>query len=131
MRSKEVQEQYRQFRTWQAAGQALHSAKTVVAWQPLEAAGLVRLRAEPEDEPYWTTLDRNMPKKECEEIMDAIERHGDFCVCSEYWDGRKWRVCDSIGHCAGYENVLDPHENCYVVDLMSSAIGQVPQGGEH
>jgi hypothetical protein len=80
----QVQHEYEQFRRWQAAGHALHSAKTVVAWQRLEDAGLVRLRAEPEDEPYWTTLDNDMPSRERKAINDAIERNGDFCVCSEY-----------------------------------------------
>ena len=42
--------------------------------------------------------------------------------------GDKWEVVDSIGMCV-YANPLDPFENCYVPDLMASALKHIPQSG--
>ncbi len=124
---------------------AIRSARTLAEWRVLESAGLVRLRAEPEQESYFSVfgepdgyegangrrVSAEQARKEMEEI---IERDGNWCVVSQYWDGEKWRHADSIGQCTGYSNPIDPFCNDYVVGLMASAISKVepiPQPGEH
>lgn len=124
------------------ASQALHSAKAVIDWEPLEDAGLVRLRAEPEQESYFDVYGelegyegangrRVSAEQERKELIDTIDRDGCWCIVAEYFDGQKWRHADSIGMCTGYKNPLSPVENAYVSDLMRSTISQIPQPGDH
>jgi hypothetical protein len=89
----------------------------------LERHGFVRLRAEPEQESYFDVFGNPETPEERQEIMDRLNLHGCWCVFSEFrGDDGRWHHADSIGMCAGYQNVLDPEENDYVCDLMASAV---------
>jgi len=89
----------------------------------LERHGFVRLRAEPEQESYFDVFGEPDSAEERQEIVDSINLHGCWWVVSEFrGDDGRWHRADSIGMCAGYQNVLDPEENDYVCDLMASAV---------
>lgn len=111
--------------------------KLIAEWNVAERAGLVRLRAEHEEENYFDVYGEPegyedvSPEQERKDIERSIELYGCYYIVSEYFDGDKWRRADSIGMCAGYKNPLSPEENCYVPDLMRSALDLIPQRGEH
>lgn len=109
---------------------ALNHARTLDAWRRAEVAGLVRLRSEPERENYFDVYGEPDDERERASIVAEIERNGCWWVVSEYWDGEDWQLADSIGMCV-YANPLDPFQNCYVVDLMASALSNIPQPGEN
>lgn len=104
------------------AEQALRASKIQDQWSALESQGLVRLLAENEEENYFDCFGTPDSEKERKAIEASIDRYGNYCIVSEYFDGEEWQLADSVGHCAGYKNVLDPRENWYVTDLMESAI---------
>lgn len=112
---------------------ALTGARTLLKWEELESAGLVRLRAEPESDSYFDVYGEPDSKRERESIVESIERDGCWCVVAEYLDDQKgtWQHADSIGMCVGYSDPTSPWQNCYVIDLMASAIGKIGQPGEH
>lgn len=95
---------------------------TIETFRALESDGLVRLRALPETESYFDVYGEPDSPEERQEIIDQIERNGCWFVVSEYLVDGRWHHADSVGMCAGYENPLDPAENCYVEGLMESAI---------
>lgn len=114
---------YGKFRTkgGMDAKAALRAAKILERWQAAECGehdepeiGSVRLVCEPEDEPY-----------DAGDCRDAYTNIYGRRVSAEYFDGEDWQSADSIGGCAGYEDVLSPFENWYVVDLMDSALDAV------
>lgn len=116
--------------------------KLIADWNIAERAGLVRLRAEPEHENYFDVYGKPegyedvngkqvLPEQERAQIQRSIELYGNYCVISEYFDEEEWQHADSIGFCVGYKNPLSPEENCYVPDLMRSALALIPQQGEH
>lgn len=111
---------------------SLRTAKTILRFRQLEADGLVRLRAEPEQESYfdvfepegytnaeghWVTADQAR-----KEICEVLDRDGVWWTCSEWFDGEEWQQADSCGMHTGYKNPLNPFENCYIVGHMASAI---------
>lgn len=116
--------------------------KLIADWNIAERAGLVRLRTEHEEENYfdvyglptgyqnikgeWVT-----PEEAYEEMVRLLDLYGNYSVISECFDGNGWRFAASIGFCVGYKNPLSPEENCYVPDLMRSALALIPQQGEH
>lgn len=116
--------------------------KLIAEWNQAERAGLVRLRAEPEDENYfdlyglptgyhtsegeWVT-----PEEAYEEMARTIELYGCCRVVSQYFDGEKWQCAGSIGMCIGYHKPLSPEENWYVPHLMRQALALIPQPGAH
>ena len=120
------------------AAESLRIAKTQEVFHNLEYQGLVRLRAEPEEENYFDVYGeptgyegangrRVSAEQERKETYDLINLHGCWCIFSE-WRGSEesdWERADSVGMCAGYKNVLSPIENRYVVDLMRAAIDEV------
>lgn len=114
------------------AEQALRNARTLERWNELEEQGRVRLRAEPEEEGYFDTYGEPYNAKERQAIIDQIEMNGCFRVISEYKESceacghDEWCHADSIGMCI-YNDPLSPFENCYVIDLMASAIEQADQ----
>lgn len=127
----------REFLKFRAAGyrslEAFRSAKTCVAFRRLESAGKVRLRAEPEQECYFSVYGepegydgengrRVSAEQEREEICRTLDRDGLWHCVAEYFDGDAWQRADSIGMCMGYRNPLCPLENCCVPDLMASAV---------
>lgn len=116
--------------------------KLIAEWNQTERAGLVRLRAEDEEENYFDiyglpTGYHNIkgewvaPEEAYEEMVHTLELYGSYRVVSQYFDGEKWQCAGSIGMCTGYHNPLSPEENCYVPQLMRSALAHIPQQGEH
>jgi len=59
----------------------------------------------------------------------ASEITGCWWIVASVATGDKWEHADSIGMCV-YEDPLDPFQNCYVVDLMATALEAIPQPGE-
>lgn len=110
---------------------ALDNARTVLAFQEYEDAGLVKIEAEPEQESYFDVFGEPESGHERKATIAMLERDGCWCVISKYWDGSQWQLADSIGMCAGYSDPTDPLQNCYVPDLMRSAIDSIGQAGEH
>lgn len=56
------------------------------------------------------------------DMVEILNRDGVWRTVSEWFDGEEWQQADSCGMHAGYENPLDPFENCYVIDEMQSAL---------
>lgn len=81
----------------------------------------------------WATVG-NYGKEIYEREKDSIERWGCWFLVAEVNTGDQavgdnWKHADSIGMCV-YLDPLDPFQNCYVIDLMSAALEQIPQPGE-
>jgi hypothetical protein len=127
----------KEFLKFRAAGfrslEAFRSAKTCLTFRRLESAGLVRLRAEPERENYFSVYGepegydgangrRVSAEQEREEICRTLDRDGLWYCMAEWFDGEEWQHADSVGMCMGYRDPLSPLENCYVPDLMASAV---------
>ena len=118
------------------ANQALHSARVLLEWEEAEAADLVRLRAEAEEENYfdvygdpdgYTNIFGKRVSAEAakQEIIDSLESDGCWCSISEFRasaEEEEWEMADSVGMHVGYWHVLNPYENWYIVDLMASAL---------
>jgi len=113
--------------------QALASAKTVVDFREMEKRDLVRIRAEEEREKYFDVFGDPMgytdnkgrkisAEEEEKEIIRSIETLGCWVVIAEYFDGEEWQHAESVGMCTGYNRPCSPIENCYVSDLMRSAL---------
>lgn len=94
---------------------------TIETFRALESDGLVRLRALPETESYFDVYGEPDSAQERQEIIDQIDRNGCWCVVSEFYADGQWHHADSVGMCV-YSRPLDPVENCYVEDLMRSAV---------
>ena len=90
-------------------------------FRALESDGLVRLRAFPETESYFDVYGEPDSAQERQEVIDQIEQNGCWCVVSEFYADGQWHHADSVGMCV-YARPLDPAENCYVEDLMRSAV---------
>ena len=108
---------------------AIDNARTLIEWEKAESAGLVRLVAEPERDSMADVFGDEIAKREAQ----SVERWGCWVVFSEVnagsqSTGDQWQMCDSIGMCV-YQNPLDPFQNCYVIDLMASALKRIPQPG--
>lgn len=114
---------------------ALSSARTLAEWREAESAGLVRVRVEPEQDSYFDVYGKPDTDKERAMIEAALERDGCWYVISEVNNGDEstgdnWEIADSIGMCV-YNHPEDPFENCYVIDLMRSALNAVSMCGAH
>lgn len=121
---------------------ALRNAKTLADWREAEVVGMVRIGSEPDDgDDYfaiygsscgYTDLNgrRVTPEQEENEMRETIERLGCWVVWAQFWNGEDWEQADSVGMCI-YENPESPFENCYVPDLMESALRQIPMPGQH
>lgn len=94
---------------------------TIETFRALESDGLVRLRALPETESYFDVYGEPDSAHERQEIIDQIEQNGCWFVVSEFYADGQWHHADSVGMCV-YSRPLDPAENCYVEDLMRSAV---------
>ena len=115
---------YKRFREHgKTAQDALRSANVLAKFRKMESRGLVRLRAEPEEENYFDVYGEPENEKDKKAIIHSIETYGCYWIVSE----RACSKCgtfehkDSIGMCI-YKNPLDPFENDYVIDLMENAI---------
>jgi hypothetical protein len=94
---------------------------TIETFRAFESDGLVRLRAFPETESYFDVYGEPEDANQRQEIIDQIDLHGCWFVESYYFAEGQWHHADCIGMCV-YARPLDPAENCYVEDLMKSAI---------
>lgn len=114
---------------------SLSAAKTILRFRELESRGLVRMRAEPEQENYFDVFGdpeaytnaqghKVSGEQAKADLIAALDRDGVWWTCSEWFDGEEWNHADSCGMHAGYSNPLDPFENCYVIDEMAEAIRQ-------
>lgn len=112
---------------------ALRNARILDEWNQAERAGLVRLRAIPEEESYFDVYGRPDDPKELAELTRLLETWGCYCVVSEVNHGDAtrddWQHADSVSMCV-YKKPLDPFDNSYVPDLMREALSQIPQPGE-
>src|SRR5262249_10266646 len=113
-----------------SAKQSLRAARILDKWYEAESAGIVRLQALLEQENYFDVYGKPDSEREYKAMCEALDRNGCYCVVSQYFDGREWQWADSVGMCV-YDRPLDPFCNDYVIDLMQSALDQVPQQGEH
>jgi hypothetical protein len=98
-----------------------------------EDGGKVRLRAEPEQESYFDVYGepegytgihgkRVSAEDAHKELAEILDRDGAWVVIAEYRIGDdEWEHADSVGMCS-YADPLDPVQNCYVADLMQSAL---------
>jgi hypothetical protein len=121
---KKVAKLYLRFRAAESpAAHAYAMARRIVEFEAL-GESKVRLRAEPEEENYFDAFGKPDNAADEKAIRDSIRRFGNWCLVAEYFNRREkcWEICDSIGHCAGYENPLDPFQNYYVPDLMGNAV---------
>jgi hypothetical protein len=94
---------------------------TIETFRALESDGLVRLRAFPETDSWFDVYGEPDDANQRQEIIDTINLYGCWSVVSEFYAEGQWHHADSIGMCV-YARPLDPAENCYVEDLMKSAI---------
>lgn len=110
------------------AEQAIKAARILSRWRELEAAGLVKIEAEPDSDPdpsfydTWEHLSersrRELKRAYCEDcsVVTTSYRCND---CGE------WKDVDSICGCSGYDDPCSPFENAYVIGLMETAIARV------
>lgn len=116
--------------TGNQAAFALRAAKTLRGWRELESAGKVRLIQEPEQENYFDVYGEPDTEQEKEAIVEALDRNGCYWIATEYQqtcscgETEQWEQADSVGMCV-YDDPTDPFENCYVIQLMESAIEKV------
>jgi hypothetical protein len=121
------------------AQQALAAAKTLIRFRELEDEGLVRIKAEPEEESYfgvygkpdgYTDINgkRVTAEEERKRICELIDRDGCWWVVTEYKANTcenhthdAWEHADSVGMCI-YDDPTSPFENCYVIGMMDAAI---------
>jgi len=104
---------------------AIRAARTLIEFQELADAGLVKIDYEPDQDPdpsfydTWEHLSertRNRLKEEyCEDCFGVI-------TYARTTEDEDFEDVDSIWGCAGYKDPASPFENCYVIDLMKTAI---------
>ena len=133
--TKDTLRQYLAFRRTGVgdAAACLENAKTVVAFEQAENAGLVRLMAHEEMENYFDVFGTPDSAREGKEIERILDVYGCWVVESDVFnpETKRFEHADSIGMCTGYDNPLDPMENWYVPDLMRSALDRIAVCGEH
>lgn len=113
---------------------SLDAARTIIAFRKAEADGLVRLRAEEEQESYLDVygdsvldgMERNghpLSREDArKDLLETLDREGVWCSISEWFDGDDWQMADSCGMHTGYRDPLCPFQNCYIVDGMRAAL---------
>ena len=106
------------------AEMCLRDARTIAQFRDMEWQGLVRINSTPEQENYFDVYGRDDNEGDQKRMEETVRRLGCVCVLTEYKDeSGEWQLADSIGMCV-YENPESPFENCYVSQLMESAIKQ-------
>jgi hypothetical protein len=103
------------------ASDALRAVKVCAEWAEAEAAGLVRLRVEPDSDLDLSYLDQDhYPAKYREAERERANRDGGTGIVSEYFDGEDWQIADSVWGFIGE----DWRGSGYDIDLMRSALDQ-------
>jgi hypothetical protein len=134
MLTSEVKRYYRQFRNddggivGENAKWALRHAKTLATFRTLESQGLVRIVAEPETDNYFDVYgDLTENPRQLAELERTLELYGVRWVAADFFNPytEEWETADSIGMCTGYSDPTSPFENCYVPQLMRSAIDRL------
>lgn len=110
---------------------ALRIAKTA---EKFRARSDVRIIAEPELESYFDVYGEPdgytdthgryvTPEQERQSICETLDRDGCWLVVAEWFnhETEEWEQADSVGMCV-YSDPCDPIENCYVAQLMQSAL---------
>jgi hypothetical protein len=103
------------------------NAQTLAAWKELESAGFVRIELQDEDDVDVSYLDNwpHLSERSKKEMIDGVYAKGVYVVIGQFrtdLDSDEWETGDCIGDCQGYEDAADPHENCYVIDIMAETI---------
>jgi hypothetical protein len=130
--TKEIERLYRRFRkdspfmlVGKNAQLALDSAKTLLAFQELESAGLARIISESDESPDASFYDtwEHLSERSKEELK---QKYYDDCVgvIGQYRQSEddEWEDLDSIWGCSGYTDPCSPFENCYVIDIMDATV---------
>jgi len=105
---------------------SLLAARAVIAFRKLADDGKVRIIAEHDDQEYdWGDIEPTSND------IAMLNRLGVWVVSVEVFKGcdkcgrGEWEYVDSIGGCAGYENPTSEYENCYVSEMMETAVKAV------
>lgn len=106
------------------AEMALSDARTIAAFRDAEAAGLVRISCEDEQENYFDVYGKRDTAADQKRMEETLRRLGCYYVQTEWFDGEGWQHADGIGMCV-YERPDSPFENCYVSGLMRAALDAV------
>lgn len=103
---------------------ALQNARTLSVFRELEDQGLVRIKAQEEEENYFDVYGEPDDERERERMVKILDRDGCWYVYSEYFspETETWKHADGVGMCTGYSDPTDPFENCYVIGMMQEAI---------
>lgn len=139
LKQSAIRKLYKQFResspfmlVGRNAEVALSAAKTLAQFNRLEFEGCVRMQLEfdyDSDASFYDTWP-HLSERSRRELKQA---YCDDCyvVSSQIFnrDSHEWETVDSIGGCAGYKNPCSPFENCYVIDMMQSAIDRLDVSG--
>lgn len=105
---------------------AINNARTLIAWHALEATGAVRLRVEPDCDPYdasyvdtWDDVPSTQRERIKTEILNRADDEGVWGIVGEYRtpDG-DWEHADS---CWGFIG-NDWRDSGYDTDTMSATI---------
>lgn len=130
-----ITEHYREFRqhspfmlVGENAKLSLEAARTYETWLELEANELVKIEAHPDYDPDPSFYD-NWPHLSERSKQELKDRYcADCWVVAVYVRCRscnQWRCVDSIGGNSGYDDPCSPFENCYVIDMMQTAIDNI------
>ncbi len=99
----------------------------VSPWERAEAAGLVRIRFEPETESYFDVYGRSDSPGDDIETERQIERQGLWWACAEYRDQEtgSWAQADSIGMLFGDDCDERTDPSGYLAELKNSALANI------
>lgn len=118
---KRLLDLYRRFRkagiggiVGQDAANCLDAARTVMEWEEVESAGLVRIESRPDDsyDPTDEDLEEN----------SRYRRDGAWGIVGQYFFDGKWVSADSVWGCVGYNDPGCPFDNPYVIDIMAETL---------
>jgi len=106
------------------AAQAISSARILEQWESLEAEQLVKIEAQLDTDANASFYDswEHLSERTREQLKEAYYQDC-WTVAAYYQDeSGSFEMIDSISGCSGYSDPCDPFENCYVIDMMESAI---------
>jgi hypothetical protein len=110
---------------WRAE-EAIRAARILERWDKAESDGLVRLQAIPDED--WTIKDNGCScgNPVCQRReRESFERDGAWGSVGEYrtdTDSEDWTHADSVWGHVGYNDVLSPLENPYILDIMAATL---------